>query len=103
MLGLGSLARKVFGTPNDRKVKSISPLVEQINALEPEYMALSDDGIIAKTHELQKRVQEGGESLDAVLPEAFALTREMLAEPASLLDTVTSPITTPVERRGAPR
>jgi preprotein translocase subunit SecA len=76
MLGLGSLARKVFGTPNDRKVKSVRPMVAQINALEPEYQALSDEGIIAKTRELQKRVQEGGESLDDVLAEAFANCRE---------------------------
>jgi preprotein translocase subunit SecA len=37
MLGFGALARKVFGTPNDRKVKSVRPLVAQINALEPEF------------------------------------------------------------------
>ncbi|WP_149587527.1 preprotein translocase subunit SecA [Tabrizicola flagellatus] len=76
MLGLGTLARKMFGTPNDRKVKSVRPVVAQINALEPEYQALSDEGIIAKTREFQKRVQEGGESLDAILPEAFANCRE---------------------------
>jgi preprotein translocase subunit SecA len=76
MLGLGALARKVFGTPNDRKVKSIRPLVAKINALEPEFAALSDEGIIAKTREFQKRVQDGGEDLDAILPEAFANCRE---------------------------
>lgn len=76
MLGLGTLARKVFGTPNDRKVKSVRPLVAKINALEPEFAALSDEGLRAKTAELQKRVQEGGESLDAILPEAFANCRE---------------------------
>jgi preprotein translocase subunit SecA len=76
MLGLGTLARKVFGTPNDRKVKSVRPLVAKINALEPEFAALSDDGLKAKTAEFQKRVQEGGESLDAILPEAFANCRE---------------------------
>jgi preprotein translocase subunit SecA len=76
MLGLGGLARKVFGTPNDRKVKSVRPLVAQINALEPEFQKLTDDEIIARTRDLQKRVQEGGESLDAVLPEAFANCRE---------------------------
>jgi preprotein translocase subunit SecA len=76
MLGLGALTRKVFGTPNDRKVKSVRPVVDQINALEPDYQALSDEGIIAKTRELQKRVQEGGESLDDILPEAFANCRE---------------------------
>ena len=67
MLGLGTLAKKVFGTPNDRMVKSVRPLVAKINALEPEFAALSDDGIKAKTAEFQKRVQEGGESLDSVL------------------------------------
>jgi preprotein translocase subunit SecA len=76
MLGMGSLARKVFGTPNDRKVKSVRPIVAQINALEPEFQALTDEGIIGKTREFQKRVQEGGESLDAILPEAFANCRE---------------------------
>ena len=76
MLGFGALTRKVFGTPNDRKVKSVRPLVAKINALEPEYAALSDDGIKAKTAEFQKRVQEGGETLDALLPEAFANCRE---------------------------
>ena len=76
MLGLGTLWRKVAGTPNDRKVKSVRPLVAKINALEPEFSVLSDDGIKAKTAELQKRVQEGGETLDAILPEAFANCRE---------------------------
>jgi len=76
MLGFGALAKKVFGTPNDRMVKSVRPLVAKINALEPEFAALSDEGIIAKTREFQKRVQEGGESLDAILPEAFANCRE---------------------------
>ncbi len=76
MLGIGGLARKVFGTPNDRKVKSVRPIVAQINALEPEFLTLTDDEIIARTHDLQRRVQEGGETLDAVLPEAFANCRE---------------------------
>ena len=75
MLGLGSLARKVFGTPNDRKVKSVRPLVGRINALEAEFSALSDDGLKEKTAALAARAQ-GGESLDALLPEAFANCRE---------------------------
>lgn len=76
MLGLGTLARKVFGTPNDRAVRTIRPLVAKINALEPEFAALTDEGIIGKTAEFKKRVQDGGESLDAILPEAFANCRE---------------------------
>ena len=75
MLGMGSLARKVFGTPNDRKVKATRPLVEKINALEPEFEALSDAGLIEKTAELKARVANG-ESLDDLLPEAFANCRE---------------------------
>jgi preprotein translocase subunit SecA len=75
MLGIGSIARKVFGTPNDRKIKATRPLVAQINALEPEFAALSDAGLIEKTEEFRKRIA-GGESLDALLPEAFANCRE---------------------------
>mgnify|MGYP000221095737 CR=1 FL=1 len=75
MLGFGALTKKVFGTPNDRLIKSTRPLVEKINALEPEFQALSDQGIKDKTEELSKRAI-GGESLDDLLPEAFANCRE---------------------------
>ena len=75
MLGFGTLARKVFGTPNDRKVKSVRPLIARINALEPEFLALSDDGLKERTAQLKDRVAKG-ESLDAILPEAFANCRE---------------------------
>ena len=75
MLGLGTLSKKVFGTPNDRKVKSVRPLVEKINALEADFQGLSDEGLIAKTAEFKERVA-GGESLDSLLPEAFANVRE---------------------------
>ncbi|MBY6003725.1 preprotein translocase subunit SecA [Salipiger bermudensis] len=75
MLGIGTLARKVFGTPNDRKIKATRPLVAKINALEPEFEALDDAGLIAKTEEFKKRIADG-EKLDALLPEAFANCRE---------------------------
>ena len=75
MLGIGTLSKKVFGTPNDRKVKAERKTVERINALEPEYEALSDEGLIAKTAEFRERVKEG-ESLADILPEAFANCRE---------------------------
>ena len=75
MLGLGLLAKKVFGTPNDRKIKATRPLVEKINALEPDFEKLSDTEIVAKTAELRNRAQNG-ESLDDLLPEAFANCRE---------------------------
>ncbi|MFN3292867.1 MAG: preprotein translocase subunit SecA, partial [Gemmobacter sp.] len=75
MLGFGTLARKIFGTPNDRKVKSVRPLIARINALEPEFQALSDEGLKERTAALKARVA-AGESLDDVLPEAFANCRE---------------------------
>ena len=75
MLGIGTIAKKVFGTPNDRKIKSTRPLVEKINALEPEFEKLSDEGLIEKTAEFKARLEKG-ESLDDLLPEAFANCRE---------------------------
>ncbi|MBV0891815.1 preprotein translocase subunit SecA [Paracoccus sp. Z118] len=75
MLGIGNLAKKVFGTPNDRKVKSTRPLVARINAMEPQFQAMSDADLIGKTRELQGRAQSG-EPLDSLLPEAFANCRE---------------------------
>ena len=75
MLGIGTIAKKVFGTPNDRKIKATRPLVEKVNALEPEFEKLSDAGLKDKTEELAKRAMNG-ESLDALLPEAFANCRE---------------------------
>jgi len=75
MLGIGTLAKKVFGTPNDRKIKSVRAVVAQINALEEEFQALDDAGLIAKTEEFKRRFADG-ESLDSLLPEAFANARE---------------------------
>jgi preprotein translocase subunit SecA len=67
--------KKVFGSSNDRKVKQMQGRVAKINALEPQYAALSDEDLRAKTAELKSRVQ-GGATLDSVLNEAFALVRE---------------------------
>ncbi len=75
MLGIGTIAKRVFGTPNDRKVKATRPLVDQINALEPEFEKLSDEGLIEKTEEFKARLEKG-EKLDDLLPEAFANCRE---------------------------
>ena len=75
MLGIGTLAKKVFGTPNDRIIKAAQPTVDKINALEPEFQALTDAQIIEKTEEFRKRIADG-EKLDALLPEAFANARE---------------------------
>ncbi|HEY1427299.1 MAG TPA: DEAD/DEAH box helicase, partial [Caulobacteraceae bacterium] len=67
--------KKVFGSSNDRKVKQMLARVARINALEPQLEKLSDDELRAKTDELRTQVQ-GGEPLDSVLSEAFALVRE---------------------------
>jgi preprotein translocase subunit SecA len=75
MLGLGSITKKVFGSANDRKVKAVRSIVDQINALEPEFEKLTDDGIIEKTADLRARA-ENGEALEDLLPEAFANCRE---------------------------
>ena len=75
MLGLGTIAKKVFGTPNDRKVKSTRPLIEKINVLEPDFQVLTDEQLIEKTAEFRERIA-GGESLESLLPEAFANCRE---------------------------
>ncbi|HBN30469.1 MAG TPA: preprotein translocase subunit SecA, partial [Rhodobacteraceae bacterium] len=75
MLGFGTIAKKVFGTPNDRKIKATQPLVDKINALEPQFKALSDAEIKSKTDEFRARFA-AGESLDDLLPEAFANARE---------------------------
>ncbi|MGR3343608.1 MAG: preprotein translocase subunit SecA [Paracoccaceae bacterium] len=75
MLGFGTLAKKVFGTPNDRLIKATLPMVERINALESEFEKLTDEQIIENTEALKKRAI-GGEALVDLLPEAFANCRE---------------------------
>lgn len=72
---IGSLARKIFGSANDRYIKRQYKTVEKINALEPEISALSDEQLKAKTYEFRQRLKQG-ETLDELLPEAFAAVRE---------------------------
>jgi preprotein translocase subunit SecA len=72
---LDTLLAKVVGTQNDRELKRLRPLVAEINALEPETQALSDEQLRAKTAEFKQRL-EGGETLDDLLVEAFAIVRE---------------------------
>ena len=75
MLGLGKIAKKVFGTPNDRRLREAQTAVDSINSLEEKFNLLSDDEISAKTNEFKKRLGEG-EAIDSLLPEAFANCRE---------------------------
>lgn len=72
---LGSLIGGIFGTKNERELKRMRKIVDKINALEPTISALSDTELSAKTQEFKERYQSGT-SLDALLPEAFAVCRE---------------------------
>ncbi|TYR30335.1 preprotein translocase subunit SecA [Mesorhizobium microcysteis] len=75
MVNFGSLARKIFGSSNDRRIKGFRPRVEAINALEKEMQALSDDALKARTEEFRKQIAEG-KTLDDLLIPAFAVVRE---------------------------
>ncbi|QNN45681.1 preprotein translocase subunit SecA [Thermomonas brevis] len=72
---LNSLLTSIFGSRNERLLKQLSAIVKKINALEPQMQALSDEALKAKTAEFKERVGKG-ESLDKLLPEAFAVCRE---------------------------
>ena len=69
------LIEKIFGTHSENELKRIYPIVDRIEALEPEMQALTDDELRAKTREFRERLEEG-ETLDDLLPEAFAAVRE---------------------------
>lgn len=66
---------KIFGTHSERELKRIYPLIDKIEALRPDMQALSDEELRGKTKEYKKRLEDG-ETLDDLLPEAFATVRE---------------------------
>lgn len=70
-----SLLQKIFGNPNDKEVKKLMKIVDQIEALEPSMQGLTEEQLQAKTPEFKERLAKG-ESLDDILPEAFAVVRE---------------------------
>ncbi|HNJ76963.1 MAG TPA: preprotein translocase subunit SecA, partial [Azospira sp.] len=72
---ISGLLKKIFGSRNDRLIKQYSQTVKAINALEPQMSALTDEALQAKTGEFKERIARG-ESLDQLLPEAFAVVRE---------------------------
>ena len=72
---LGGIAKSIFGSANDRYVKSMQKVVDAVNAFEPSIEPLSDEELAAKTVAFKERAA-GGESLDDILPEAFAVVRE---------------------------
>ncbi|TCD13717.1 preprotein translocase subunit SecA [Oricola cellulosilytica] len=75
MVNFGGVARKFFGSSNDRRLKALQPQVNAINALEGEMQALSDDALRGKTEEFKAQVKDG-KSLDDLLVPAFAVARE---------------------------
>ncbi|MFA7552662.1 MAG: preprotein translocase subunit SecA [Spongiibacteraceae bacterium] len=72
---LGNIAKKIFGSKNDREIKRMGKIVQTINDFEDAIAALSDEDLRAKTSEFKSRLGQG-ESLDQLLPEAFAVVRE---------------------------
>lgn len=70
-----SVVQKIFGTHSEREIKRINGLVDKIESLRPEMMELTDEQMRDKTKEFKKRLSEG-ETLDDLLPEAYALVRE---------------------------
>lgn len=72
---LGFVAKKIFGSVNERAIKSMAENVNRINAFEPAISVLSDDELKAKTPEFKNRLKNG-QTLDEILPEAFAVVRE---------------------------
>jgi len=72
---LGNLIKKVFGSKNERELKRLWPIVDKINAMEPQMAALSDDELRGRTVEFRERYARG-ETLESILPEAFAVCRE---------------------------
>ncbi|OPX35170.1 MAG: preprotein translocase subunit SecA [Desulfobacteraceae bacterium 4484_190.2] len=71
----GKVLKGVFGSKNERELKGMAPLVDKINSLEPDFQALSDAELLAKTAEFKERISRE-ETLDQLLPEAFAAVRE---------------------------
>src|SRR5690349_19662009 len=78
---INTILTKIIGTKNERELKAIAPLILRINSLEAQIRTLSDSQLKDKTGELRQRLKAkgdggGGESLDDLLPEAFAVVRE---------------------------
>ena len=71
MLGLNKVAKAIFGSSNDRYVKSLQPLVRKINDLEPRYEAMTDAELQDQTRIFRERLA-AGEKLDSLIPDAFA-------------------------------
>src|ERR1700760_3218868 len=74
-LKFDSVMKRVFGSSNDRRIKGYRPKIAEINALEPEFQALSDDQLRAKTEEFRAELK-AGKALDDIMPPPYAAVRE---------------------------
>ena len=72
---LKNIASRIFGSANDREIKKLKEIVKIINDIEKNYISLSDDGLKEQTNILKARLK-AGETLDQILPQAFAVVRE---------------------------
>ncbi len=75
---IGTILKKIIGSKNDRELKRLSFLLDEINSFEPAIKKLSDDQLRAKTAEFRQKLEQGAE-LDDILTEAFAVARESAA------------------------
>ena len=73
---LNSMMRKMFGTKQDRDMRALRPLLDQVNSLEPKYQALSDDELKAQTNIFKEKLTTGGATVNDILADAFAVVRE---------------------------
>lgn len=73
---LDSMMRKIFGTKQDRDMRALRPILEQVNALESKYQAMSDSELQSQTEIFKSKLQNGGATVNDILPEAFAVVRE---------------------------
>jgi preprotein translocase subunit SecA len=73
---IDSMMRKIFGTKQDRDIRALKPTLDQINALEPKYKAMSDDELKAQTPRFKDLLQNKGATVGDILPDAFAVVRE---------------------------
>jgi preprotein translocase subunit SecA len=94
---LGAIAKAVFGSSNDRYVKSLDKIVRQIAAFEPTMEAMSDDELTEQTTRFRHQMSEGA-TLDDLLPEAFATVREASRRSSSLRFGTMTPTVIPRKR-----
>jgi|GEM_PF-3200803 len=93
------LSKKLFGSPTERTLKKLKPLVVAVNALEPSVKALTNDQLRAKTAEFREKLAQGA-AVEDILFEAFAVVREASAAPPRCATSTSSSSEAPSSTRG---